>query len=91
MPSEPRKIHCQTHGDNREAFVCGHLVRGSNLGFFVADDPTNPYPDAWCSGCERSRLENGGEWTEESEALLGIKLVCGECYREIRTRNLLKS
>ncbi len=91
MPNEPRTVHCETHGDNRETFVCGHLVEGSKLGFFSAEDDGNPYPDAWCTSCECMRLERGGDWDEKAEAAASVTLICGECYKEIRARNLLES
>jgi hypothetical protein len=85
-------VHCDRHGDRREAFVCDHLLHGANQGFFNGTDPGNPYPDAWCSTCEQIRLTYGGadgEWNDESMALMNIKLVCGDCYQEIRARNAL--
>lgn len=85
-----RTINCVRHGDKREAFVCEHLVSGGQLGFYYdREDLRNPYPDAWCSACERVRLEHGGTWNDESEALIKVKLVCGDCYQEIKARNLL--
>jgi hypothetical protein len=87
-----KTVHCQRHGDRREAFVCDHLLRGEHQGFFAAEEPGNPHPDAWCSECERIRLAYAladGEWNERSEALLKVRLVCGDCYEEIRARNVL--
>jgi len=86
---EHRTVRCERHGDRREAFVCEHLISGTKLGFFRSGDEGNPCPDAWCSACERLRLEHGGSWNDESEALIRVKLVCGDCYEEIKTRNLL--
>jgi len=85
-------VHCQIHGDRREAYVCDHLLRGSRQGFFAADEPENPHPDAWCSVCDQIRSTHGGadgEWNEKSEALLKVRLVCGDCYEEIKARNVL--
>ncbi len=65
-----RTIHCDKHGDRRQAYVCDHLLRGTSQGFFSGDDPGNPHPDAWCSKCEEIRLAHGSEWNAESEALL---------------------
>jgi len=87
-----KKVHCDRHGDRREAFVCDHLLRGVRQGFFAADDPANPHPDAWCSECERVRAAHAdvdGEWNEKSEALLRVRLVCGDCYEEIKAKNVL--
>jgi len=84
-------IRCDQHGATHEAFVCKHLVYGKYLGFFCdLDDRTNPYPDAWCNGCELIRLEHDG-WTDATEDLMEIALVCGGCYEEIKERNLLGS
>ena len=95
IPDVPYKIvHCETHGDRREAFVCDHLLDGTRQGFFTADDPGNPHPDAWCSKCEQIRSAYAGadgEWNEKSEALLEVRLVCGDCYEEIKTRNILST
>lgn len=88
---EAKSVHCERHGDRREAFVCDHLLHGMNQGFFSADEEGNPYPDAWCAKCEQIRLVHGGssgEWNETSEALLKVRLVCGDCYGEIKQRNL---
>jgi hypothetical protein len=88
--SEFKTVHCAKHGDKRKAFVCDHLLHGMNQGFFSADEEGNPYPDAWCIKCEQTRLTHGGssgEWNEKSEALIKVKLVCGDCYEEIKLRN----
>lgn len=86
---DPGTTHCQKHGDRRKAYVCGHLLYGDRLGFFCAsDEPSNPHPDAWCSTCDQIRLEHGGEWTEQSAGLIDVRLVCGDCYEEIKTRNM---
>ena len=52
-------VHCDRHGDNREAFMCKHLLHESELGFFSdPEEADNPYPDAWCSRCEHVRTGN---------------------------------
>jgi hypothetical protein len=85
-------IHCHRHGDTSAAFVCSHLLRGENQGFVASEeDPDNPHPDAWCSACDNIREACGGsdgEWNEQSEALIEVKLVCGDCYQEIKARNI---
>jgi hypothetical protein len=85
-----KTVHCDRHGDRPEAYVCDHLLHGTRQGFFAGDDAGNPYPDAWCSKCEQIRVTHGrsdGEWNEKSIALLKVKLVCGDCYEEIKGRN----
>ena len=84
----PGKVDCALHGERHEAFVCSHLVGNpAGLGFH-RDEPTteNPFPDAWCNDCEIIREAHGG-WTEESEKLLKISLLCSACYERARIRN----
>jgi hypothetical protein len=82
------RIDCPTHGpDREEAFICKHLLVGEDLGFVFDSEEDTPHPDAWCRSCERLKLDNGGEWTEELTKAVDIKLVCGDCYEEIRRRN----
>jgi hypothetical protein len=86
-PQSVRITHCERHGDMQETFVCEHLLYGSELGFCTdSESESNPRPDAWCSNCERLRIEHGG-WNDQSEALIAVKLVCGGCYDEIKKRN----
>ena len=82
-------VHCDRHGDRRKAYVCSHLLHGARLGFISSpgEEETNPHPDAWCSACEGIRQQYGGEWNPESEKLITVKLVCGDCYEEIKERN----
>jgi len=81
------RVHCERHGPASATFVCQHLVCGSGLGFFCADDPADPYPDAWCGQCERVREREGGEWNDSSEAFAKITLLCHHCYEAARRRN----
>lgn len=41
---------------------------------------------AWCSECEKVRIEYDG-WNEESEKFAGIKLICENCYFELKNFN----
>jgi len=55
---------------------------------FRCDEPTaeDPFPDAWCDDCDIIyRAHNG--WTEESEKLVKVSLLCSGCYERIRIRN----
>jgi hypothetical protein len=86
-----RTVHCARHGDNREAFMCKHLLEGFDQGFFYdSADRNSPYPDAWCRACERVRSESGGDF-ESPYARATFKLVCGACYEEIKAKNVLTS
>jgi hypothetical protein len=81
-------IRCERHGEAERAFVCGHLLHGTGRGFHSDPADRSPCPDAWCSECELIRLEHGGAWNEESEASIDVRLVCSECYLEIRASNM---
>ena len=86
-----RTVHCERHGDNREAFMCKHLLHGSGLGFYSeTEEQDNPYPDAWCSACEHVRTEDGSSGIfKDDYARATFKLICGECYKEIKEKNVL--
>ena len=83
-------VRCAQHGDNREAFMCKHLLHGTGLGFhFDTDDLTNPFPDAWCPDGER--VKGASKQFDSDYARATFKLVCGACYQEIKARNVLES
>jgi hypothetical protein len=77
-------VVCATHGESGEAFVCQHVVQGlirhERVGFFWADDPDNPCPDAWCAACEERVRATGGEWEGEALQELQPQLMCAHCY-----------
>ena len=82
------KVHCATHGESQKTFVCTHLL-GETAGLgFNGDEPTNenPFPDAWCDDCELIRAAHNG-WTDESQKLVKISLLCSGCYERARIRN----
>jgi len=84
----PDKIHCDTHGETDQTFVCTHLV-GEDTGLgFNRNDPTddNPFPDAWCDNCEIIRASHGG-WEDTPSELTKIRLLCSGCYERARIRN----
>ena len=82
--SDSHKIECSVHGLQEETFVCQHIAEslrtGVPVGFYWSAEQAGSRPDAWCSSCEKARLEAGGDWTPEVEAKLGVKLLCGACY-----------
>lgn len=87
MSAVDRTITCRKHGKAQATYVCQHLVRGEGLGFFCADAPDDPYPDAWCSKCEEMRVQHGGSWAEANEQSATVTLVCHFCYEAARERN----
>ena len=83
--SESSQINCGQHGLQDTTFVCRHiadsLLTGTAVGFhWPRESEGDPRPDAWCSTCERMRIDGGGDWTEEMERHLDIKILCGGCY-----------
>ena len=91
MREEGHKVHCRVHGEQPETFVCQHIVMSLNatqqVGFWWADDPGNPHPDAWCTTCNEVLKEENGEWNDRSESFADIKLLCGQCYERARQLN----
>lgn len=84
-------VNCDKHISDRVAFVCQHLINNTSVGFHEAFDfdPTIELDDdrqAWCDECEKIRLKEG-EWTDEAMTFANIKVVCDQCYFEIKERN----
>ena len=88
-----KTVDCTIHGFARPAFVCQHLNLKTAVGFEEAFE-TFPRMElgededlqAWCYECEKMRSKYG-EWNEESEKFAQIKLICEECYFEIKKLN----
>jgi hypothetical protein len=83
-----RSVECPVHGKSQPTYVCIHLT-GNQFGLgFNRNDPSEdePFPDAWCDDCELIRVQQAG-WTEESEKLAQITLLCAQCYERARIRN----
>ncbi|MFL5242350.1 MAG: DUF2199 domain-containing protein [Gemmataceae bacterium] len=87
MSDKKLTVSCDCHGESYATFVCKHLAKGFGLGFFCADQPGDPQPDAWCGACQRV-LEKEGVWNDRSESFADVKLVCAGCYTTIKDRNL---
>ena len=92
MTDEERFVECEKHGKQQETFVCQHIIQtlqdNKPRGFCWADDPEKPRPDAWCSECESRVQATDGEWTDDSEAFAGVKLLCSECYNKAKEINM---
>ena len=91
MTEPVKKAECAKHGAQEAAFVCQHIVQGVQdgraRGFWSADDPENPRPDAWCTACDEKVAATGGEWTDETQAFANVMLLCGVCYDDARSQN----
>src|SRR3954452_25208533 len=79
-------LHCPHHGDHYATLICKHLPHGIHLGFFAADAPGDPHPDAWCGACDEVlRIEKG--WTDFADWHAGEAVVCAARYDAIKRRN----
>jgi len=88
---EDKYISCDSHVSGRAAFICKHLNKETYTGFHEAFDPDTITDDddgygAWCDECEKIRLKENG-WNDVSMAFANIRLVCDQCYFEIKERN----
>ncbi|WP_419870189.1 DUF6882 domain-containing protein [Chryseobacterium sp. CT-SW4] len=88
-----KTVECHKHNLARPAYVCQHLNLDTPGGFEEAFDtfPGMELDDekdfqAWCDECEKVRLQYKG-WNEESEEFANIKLICEDCYFELKEFN----
>jgi len=94
--STAETVACQKHGQKRIAFVCQHLNKHTRTGFEEAFPSTIGMEleedddfQAWCNACEIERQRTGG-WNDESMKFANIKVICEDCYFEIKEFNLGK-
>lgn len=87
------KVECKIHGRSRPAFVCQHLNLADPKGFEEAFETYRGMElgddddfQAWCDKCEKVRIRNNG-WNEYSEKFAKIKLICEDCYFELKSFN----
>lgn len=92
-----RYVKCGQHEYNRRAFVCQHLNTKTKVGFeeafetyqYMALDDDDDL-QAWCAACEQIRLKEG-EWNDAAMEFAQIKVVCEDCYFEMKKFNLDQS
>jgi len=89
-----RYVQCNAHEYRRIAFVCKHLNHQTKVGFEEAFETYENMEleedddlQAWCDECEAVRQKEG-EWKDSSMAFAGIKIVCEQCYFEMKELNL---
>lgn len=87
-------VQCNAHEYKRRAFVCSHLNKFDKIGFeesFETFENMELGEDddfqAWCNECEVIRQREDG-WNDESMRLADIRLVCEQCYFEMKEINL---
>lgn len=87
---QEKKVECKNHGLSNAAFICQHLTKNKKTGFYEPlRDNLEPSEElqAWCDECEKVRSTEG-EWNDNSESFAKIKLICAECFFEIKKFNL---
>ncbi|MFK7937040.1 MAG: DUF6882 domain-containing protein [Saprospiraceae bacterium] len=89
---QKKLIQCDRHGQQRMAFVCQHLFHGVAVGFeevFPSHQGMKLEEDddfqAWCTVCEKERVKADG-WNDELMKFADIKLVCEDCYFDIKAK-----
>jgi hypothetical protein len=79
-------VQCEEHGESEPAFIRSHLLEdAAQLWCSSEPTPENLYPDAWCAKCD-VKFQRFGEWNEENEHAISIKLVCQGCYQKLRAQ-----
>jgi hypothetical protein len=88
MSERSSTIQCNEHGSAYETFICEHLLKDPQQ-LWCSREPTaeNPWPDAWCQQCDKE-FQRFGEWNEENEDKVPIKLICHHCYLKRRALGL---
>jgi len=77
---------CKLHGKSHATFICNHLAHGSGVGFYYGNED-DIRPDAWCHECDQYLMQHDGEWNDETEAFANIRVICANCYDNVRLQN----
>ncbi|MEM7140351.1 MAG: hypothetical protein AAF548_04900 [Actinomycetota bacterium] len=90
MNDEPLLIDCSVHGRGRSsAIVCVHHVDPSSPARGWVEDVSDPGDrQAWCATCEELFIAEGG-MTDTFVSANAFKVVCDNCYDELRARHEL--
>jgi len=82
------KIECQIQGPAFQTFICEHLAADARQVWYsslaTAEDQ---WPDSWCSICHEA-YQQEGEWNDNNEDGLAIKLFCHHCYESHRAQGI---
>lgn len=88
MNDESETISCDEHGESQATFVCEHLIAEPVQRWHCnAPSEDNRWPDAWCEKCDAEFLKEG-EWNENNEKNVRIKLLCAECYELLKGKSV---
>jgi len=88
MSDSEQDIDCAVHGTTHGTYICSHLMNDPLQQWFCGyPSKDNAWPDAWCGVCERE-FQKEGEWNENNEHNLDIRLACHRCYEENKGRSV---
>lgn len=80
MSGDHQTVECANHGEARATYVCVHLLNDPRQRWHCSYPTADKrWPDAWCGACDRLFQEQG-EWNENNEDSLDIRLLCHFCY-----------
>lgn len=83
-------MYCNQHGQANPAFACSHSVASLHdsrrRGLVFHRDEDVQY-NGWCDECERSLVDHGDEWNDETEAFAKIRLICEYCFEQLIDMN----
>lgn len=85
-----KNITCNSHGDQDPAYICQHLLEEGNnspIGFYQPKERFNDV-QAWCKKCDNELEKAGWEWNDENEAYSDIKLICYQCFLNIKMKQI---
>jgi hypothetical protein len=83
---ESKQLDCATHGAGFQTFVCEHLAANPAQEWFSGEATVdNKWPDAWCADCDVF-FQHQGEWNENNESNMKIKILCHHCYEMFRSQ-----
>jgi len=84
--AKEKEVVCADHEKGFATYVCEHLVTNPTQEWFSREpDEEHRWPDAWCGACD-AHFKEQGEWNEQNEARIKIKLLCHHCYERLRSQ-----
>ena len=87
IDQEQDKMQCDTHGPAFMTYICQHLAENPRQTWHShAPREGNEWPDAWCDLCHVAFMREG-EWNNNNEEGLKVKLFCHRCYESHRFQN----
>jgi hypothetical protein len=87
---EPLYVDCGPHGKRVAAVVCCHILHSGEVVGFIENSADPNDLQAWCEECEEMFLAEEDK-TEAFEAFNDRAIVCGVCYKALKSKHSKKS